>query len=571
MMNNTPKFFCLSLTVLALTACTSENDTTNATKTTQPEPHEVIDVVSDENKKGDTKLPQTPKDKKLMVLHYESVDQMSTMAIQTTRVGIPQPMPPIIIEPPTSSSDRDNYLPTPSNGVFQTSVSPLSTFSVDVDTGSYANVRSYLKMGKKPPKDAVREEAFINYFDYQYPAPSNKKQPFSLYTEVAPAPWHADRQLLRLTLKGYDIPANERKPSNLVFLIDVSGSMNEANKLPLLTQSLTLMVNQLSEEDFVSIVTYAGATRLALEPTSAKNKTKILNTLKSLKAAGSTNGEGGIQLAYQQALDAKIKNGVNRVILATDGDFNVGTTNIDALKSIIEEKRKQGISLTTLGFGRGNYNDAMMEQLADIGDGNHAYIDTLHEAQKVLQRQLSGTVQSIASDVKIQIEFNPATVKEYRLIGYTNRLLKDEDFNNDAVDAGEIGAGHVVTALYEMTLAGKAGQIDDLKYQQTKQSKENNGELLEVKVRYKLPGESTSKLVKTQVTPDQITQSFDKASDDFRFASAVAAFAQKLKANQYLTTMNYTEIADIARKSRGEDPFNYRGEFVSLVELAPTL
>jgi len=468
--------------------------------------------------------------------------------------------------------NRDNYLPSQSNGVVQVKNSPLSTFSIDVDTGSYANSRSYLNMGKLPPADAIREEAFINYFDYQYQVPESKAQPFSLNSEISTAPWDSQRHLLRIAMKGYDIPASQRKPSNLVFLVDVSGSMNEANKLPLLVRSLSLLTANLTEQDSVSLVTYAGNSSVVLKPTKGNQQQAILNALKSLKSGGGTHGESGIRLAYQQAKSAYIKDGVNRIILATDGDFNVGTTSIDALKQLVEKEKDNGISLTTLGFGRGNYNDAMMEQLANIGDGNHAYIDTLHEAKKVLSRQMSGTLQSIASDVKIQIEFNPNAVKEYRLIGYQNRLLKDEDFNNDAVDAGEIGAGHTVTALYELTLAENKGQVDNLKYQQ-------NGvlthsypeELAEIKVRYKLPGEKSSQRTSVTVKREQLKSDFSNTSSDFQFASAVAAFAQKLKDNKHMDGLSYRQIADIARSNRGNDPYNYRGEFITLVEIAESL
>jgi Ca-activated chloride channel family protein len=497
-------------------------------------------------------------------VEYMAISQPMPLMAKKMRVAPPAP------EYFAHAENLDNYLPSDSNGVFQAATTPLSTFSVDVDTGSYANIRSYLSMGQMPPTDAVREEAFINYFDYNYSVPEDKSQPFATFTELAPAPWNDERHILRIGLQGYDLPASERKPSNLVFLVDVSGSMHDKNKLPLLVQSLTMMVKQLSARDTVSLVTYAGNVQVVLSPTKGKEKQTIINALKALKAGGGTHGESGIKMAYQEAKKAFIKGGVNRVILATDGDFNVGTTSIDALKDLIAEQRKQGISLTTLGFGRGNYNDAMMEQLADIGDGNHAYIDTLHEAQKVLLRQMSGTLQSIANDVKIQLEFNPAEVKEYRLIGYQNRLLKDEDFNNDKVDAGEIGVGHTVTALYEVTLAGNKGQVDELRYQQKKMVSTSD-ELLQVKIRYKLPGDTESKLISQEVNKQQVLPDFNSASSDFKFATSVAAFAQKLKQSQYLGDMNYQDIASIARANRGDDPFNYRGEFVNLVELASAL
>lgn len=499
----------------------------------------------------------------------EKMGRVALSRAMGDQVFVSMPMPP---QEHYQAENRDSYLDTPSNGIHLVTTSPLSTFSVDVDTGSYANVRSYLKMGNKPPADAIREEAFINYFDYSYPTPVTKVQPFSVSTELAPAPWNESRQLLRIALKGYDIPVNERKPSNLVFLVDVSGSMSDPNKLPLLVQSLSLMVKNLTADDKVSLVTYAGQSSVVLEPTKGDDAQTILAALKSLQAGGGTYGESGIKLAYQQAQKGFIKEGVNRVILATDGDFNVGVTDLDALKNLVEQEREKGISLTTLGVGRGNYNDGMMEQLANIGDGNHAYIDTLHEAQKVLLRQMSGTLQSIAEDVKIQVEFNPDTVKEYRLIGYQNRQLRDEDFNNDKVDAGEIGAGHTVTALYEITLAGDQGQIDDLRYQPTKKASAGFGsELAQVKVRYKLPGSEQSKLTTQLVKAYAGATEFKTASSDFQFATAVAAFAQKLKDNHYVDGLAYSQIADIARDNRGNDPYNYRGEFISLVEIAQNL
>ncbi|MDG3085054.1 VWA domain-containing protein [Vibrio hannami] len=479
---------------------------------------------------------------------------------------------PVIADFSYHAENRDNYLDNPSNGVQQVATTPLSTFSIDVDTGSYANVRSYLNMGEKPPADAIREEAFINYFPYDYQEPQNKDIPFNILTEVATAPWNKNRTLLKIGLQGYDIPKTERKPSNLVFLIDVSGSMNQQNKLPLLKRSLAMLTNELTKDDTISLVTYAGSTQVVLEATSGDNKKTILNALENLTANGGTNGEGGINLAYQQADLGFKEDGINRILLATDGDFNIGVSNIDQLKQLIKDKRKKGISLTTLGFGRGNYNDALMEQLANTGDGNHAYIDTLHEAKKVLLRQMSGTLQTIASDVKIQVEFNPATVKEYRLIGYQNRLLKDEDFNNDKVDAGEIGAGHSVTALYELTLAGNQGQIDDLRYKtDSKLANAHSGELAQVKVKYKLLGEDKSSRVTRGVLSKEIQPDFEKASEEFQFAASVAAFAQKLKNNHYMDDFSYQQIATIARQNKGSDPYNYRGEFVSLVEIAQSL
>jgi Ca-activated chloride channel homolog len=331
---------------------------------------------------------------------------------------------------------------------------PVSTFSIDVDTASYANVRRFLQAGQLPPKDAVRVEEMINYFPYNYPNQSSSR-PFAVHTEIAPAPWGADKHLIRIGIKAQDLKAAALPAANLVFLVDVSGSMNEPNKLPLLQASLKLLVDQLKAEDHVSLVTYASGTSVVLEPSSDKNQIK--RAIDQLHASGSTAGAAGIQLAYQMARQGFIKGGINRILLATDGDFNVGVTSIDALKERVEKEREAGVSLSTLGFGTGNYNDALMEQVADIGNGNYHYIDNLNEGQKVLVDEMSSTLATVAKDVKIQVEFNPEQVKEYRLIGYENRQLKREDFNNDKVDAGDIGAGHTVTALYEVTFVGKAG------------------------------------------------------------------------------------------------------------------
>ena len=566
-MKTNTSLVAVTLGALFLCACSNQNTANTETKT-NPQEQANKDFAKTQRAENNhtEKIAVTGSRVTETQADITAVEYMKVRAAPMQRKRIVPPPPEYFVKP----QNKDNYLPSDSNGVFQVATTPLSTFSIDVDTGSYANIRSYLSMGKTPPKDAVREEAFINYFDYDYRVPSDKSQPFASYTELAPAPWSDERHILRIGLQGYDLPVSDRKPANLVFLVDVSGSMHDKNKLPLLVQSLTMMVKQLSARDTVSLVTYAGNTQLVLSPTKGKEKQTIINALQNLRAGGGTDGESGIKMAYQEAKKAFIKGGVNRVILATDGDFNVGTTSIDALKDLIAEERKQGISLTTLGFGRGNYNDAMMEQLANIGDGNHAYIDTLHEAQKILIRQMSGTLQSIANDVKIQLEFNPTQVKEYRLIGYQNRLLNDEDFNNDKVDAGEIGAGHTVTALYELTLVGNKGQVDALRYQQKKVISTSD-ELLQVKIRYKLPGESESKLISQVVNKQQVLPDFESASQDFKFATSVAAFAQKLKQSLYLGQMNYRDIASIARENRGDDPYNYRGEFVNLVELASAL
>ena len=351
------------------------------------------------------------------------------------------------IRAPSEPTNRESYAHFDDNFTKRVSEHPVSTFSIDVDTGSYANVRRMLNRGRLPRHDAVRVEEMINYFAYNYPLPDTLEPPFRVITEIAPAPWQKKNLLLHIGIKGFDIPKEKLPPANLVFLVDVSGSMRRHDKLELLKTSLKLLSNQLTEKDKVSLVVYAGASGLVLEPTPGNQRGKIQAALARLNAGGSTNGGAGIQLAYAIAQQAFIKEGINRVLLATDGDFNVGTVNFNGLKNLIEEKRKSGISLTTLGFGTGNYNDHLMEQLADVGNGNYAYIDTLNEAQKVLVDEMGSTLKTIAKDVKIQIEFNPKTVAEYRLIGYENRMLKREDFSNDKIDAGEIGAGHTVTAL----------------------------------------------------------------------------------------------------------------------------
>ena len=469
---------------------------------------------------------------------------------------------------------RENYQHLESQNIFRVASDPVSTFSIDVDTGAYSNTRRWLNQGQLPPEDAVRVEEFINYFSYDYPAPENKQVPFLVSTEIAPTPWNTDTRLLRIGIQGYDVPKAQLPASNLVFLIDVSGSMSSADKLPLLQKALTMLVGQLDARDSISMVVYAGASGVVLPPTHGNLKADILAALQQLQAGGSTNGAAGIRLAYQMAQQNFIPNGVNRVILATDGDFNVGLASTEELIDLIQRKRKAGIALTTLGFGSGNYNDHLLEQLADEGNGNYAYIDRLSEAQKVLSEELSSTLLTIAKDVKIQIEFNPAQVSEYRLIGYENRMLNEEDFSNDKVDAGEIGAGHRVTALYEISLTGSNGQrLAPRRYQQDPTTDERSGasfsnELAHLRIRYKLPNESVSKLIQSPVMDSGINA---RGTDSFNFAAAVAAFGQKLRGGTYLESFGYEDIANLASQSRSSDPHGYRGEFMQLVKLANTL
>jgi len=411
----------------------------------------------------------------------------------------------------------------------------------------------------------------INYFPYRYALPRDGK-PFAVHTALAVAPWNAERVLMRVALKGADIAKQTLPPANLVFLVDVSGSMYSADKLPLLQSSLKLLTKQLRKNDKISLVTYAGTTGVVLSGASGGDRETIVSAIDNLRAGGSTAGAAGIELAYQQARQHFIKGGINRILLATDGDFNVGVTDFDALKRMIEEKRKSGVSFTTLGFGTGNYNEQLMEQLADAGNGAYSYIDSLMEAQKVLVNEMTSTLATIAKDVKIQVEFNPARVSEYRLIGYENRLLKREDFNNDKVDAGDIGAGHTVTALYELTLVGKKGSIDPLRYGKQKDAAKPAGksdELAFVKLRYKKPDGDTSTLIEVPVAGDPAA-SIERADDDFRLAAAVAGFGQLLRDAGQPGTWAYQDARRLAAKA-GDDEYGYRGELVKLIDLADAL
>jgi len=474
---------------------------------------------------------------------------------------------------PSEPFDRENYAHFDNNPIHRVAEQPVSTFSIDVDTGSYANVRRFLRSGALPARDAVRVEELINYFSYNYPAPESLTTPFRLTTEIGPTPWNPDTLLLQVGIKGYEVTQKDVPPSNFVFLIDVSGSMNSPDKLALVKSSLLLLSRQLRASDRLAIVVYAGDSGVVLEPTPGDQVAKIQVAIQSLRAGGSTNGGSGIRLAYAMAEQGFIKDGVNRVLLATDGDFNVGMVSIEALKDLIVEKRKSGIALTTLGVGTGNYNDSLLEQLADVGNGNYAYLDSLQEAQKVLVNQRSATLMTIAKDVKVQIEFNPAVVAEYRLIGYENRALRREDFANDKVDAGEIGAGHTVTALYEIALVGSKGlKLEPLRYAPTTQpTVVNSSELGFLRIRYKSPAEDVSKLQEWPLRKDSILTDLPRTSEQFRFAAAVAAFGQQLRGGVQTGTFGYEETLKLARAARGDDPSGNRGEFLSLVQLAQSL
>ncbi len=464
----------------------------------------------------------------------------------------------------------ESYDHVTDNPFYSVADEPLSTFSIDVDTASYSNVRRMLEGGSMPPAGAVRIEEMVNYFDYDYAAPSGDT-PFSSHVEVAGCPWNADHRLARIGLKGWEIPADERPTSNLVFLLDVSGSMNQPNKLPLLKDALGMLTQQLGPNDRVAIAVYAGASGLVLPSTRADDHRAILDAMDRLKAGGSTNGGAGIRLAYDTAMANFVEGGVNRVILATDGDFNVGTTSQSELIDLIEDRAKSGVFLTVLGFGMGNYQDSTLEKIADKGNGNYAYIDTRNEARKVLVEQISGTLVTIAKDVKIQVEFNPAQVGHYRLIGYENRILAAQDFNDDTKDAGEIGAGHTVTALYEIVPAGvelKVPGVDPLKYQQPGRptAAASSGELLTLKLRYKEPDGDTSRLLTFPITDSG--SSYAGASADFKFAASVAAFGMLLRDSPYKGTASFDGVVELAGEGAVRDHHGYRAEFIELVKKA---
>lgn len=465
--------------------------------------------------------------------------------------------------------DREQYQKLAQNPVHSVAEAPVSTFSIDVDTGSYANVRRLLNEGRLPPQGAVRLEEMLNYFPYAY-APPSDDSPFGITTELAPSPWNPHTRLLRIGIKASERSVEQLPPANLVFLVDVSGSMDRREGLPLVKGTLKLLVDQLRPQDKVSLVVYAGDSRVVLEPTSGKDKAKIRAAIEQLQAGGSTAGAAGIELAYRMAQQGFIDKGINRILLATDGDFNVGISDFDSLKAMAAEKRRSGVSLTTLGFGVDNYNERLMEQLADAGDGNYAYIDNLREARKVLVEQLSSTLAVLAKNVKLQLEFNPAQVSEYRLLGYENRALKREDFNNDQVDAGEIGAGHTVTALYEIVPKGQKGWLEPLRYQAEAKPAGKGDELAWLRVRWQKPEGGPSQLVERPIAASGAGD-LARASDDLRFAAAVAAFAQQLDGARYTGGFDLGDTLALARSARGEDPFGLRGEFLQLVELARSL
>jgi len=496
--------------------------------------------------------------------------------------GTVLPAPPSVAE-----QNRDRFEGKDVNPVKQVATDPVSTFSIDVDTASYSFVRRALNAGELPPKDAVRVEEMINYFPYDYPAPDTVEVPFKPSVTVMPSPWNPRNQLVHVAIKGYEMKTAERPRANLVFLIDVSGSMQGEDRLPLVKNAFRMLVDQLKPDDTVAIVTYAGESGIALEPTKIGEKSKILSVIDRLGAGGSTAGGAGIQDAYRLAQANFDKAAVNRVILATDGDFNVGTTDIGELKGLIERKRQTGVFLSILGVGRGNHNDALMQTLAQNGNGTAAYVDTLNEARKVLVEESATTLIPIAKDVKIQLEWNPERVSEYRLIGYETRALNREDFNNDLVDAGDIGSGHTVTAIYELTPVGAPQLVDDLRYGkkvatasatpadadaakpvQIAAVPSKSNEIGFLKLRYKRPDEDTSKLIELPIADSTAVEAVTAAPEDVRFSVAVAAFGQLLRGAPYTLSYSYDDVLALAQSARGNDAFGYRAEFLNLVRLA---
>jgi Ca-activated chloride channel family protein len=510
------------------------------------------------------------------------------------------PAPPSMIAPPpapapasnyiaiTSSAIRPSVAPPPSTARYaafedrpwqRVAEAPVSTFSASVDTGSYANVRRFLNRGALPPRDAVRVEELVNYFGYDYAAPAaNAATPFAVDARLVASPWHTERGLLRIAIKGQDLAKQSLPPANLIFLVDVSGSMGPQDRLPLVRAALHLLTDQLRAQDRVALVSYANGTKVVLEATPGDKKDAIHAAIDTLAAGGGTYGEAGIRLAYAQARAGFIAQGINRVLLATDGDLNIGVTNADELKTLVEGERKRGVGLTTLGVGDSNYNEALMKKLADVGDGSYHYLDTLQEAHKVLVNEMTSTLATIAQDLKLQIEFNPALVQEYRLVGYELNNLTREQFNDDKVDAGDIGAGHTVTALYEVIPTGAKGTVDPLRYQQEKSAKpadNRSKELAWLKLRYKPPGRADSKLVEVPITRDDAKTAawpaLDKADADLRFAVAVAAWGQWLRGSTQIGDYGPTQIAALARDARGADRYGHRAEFERLVALSASL
>jgi Ca-activated chloride channel family protein len=506
-----------------------------------------------------------------VVVGYGSVKKSECKEALASQSYRSIPSCPGIYYPPQADNSNEGYAGISENGFKKPVQMPLSTFSIDVDKASYSNVRRYLNQGSLPPADAVRVEEMINYFGYDYPQPTGE-HPFKIVYELGECPWNKDNKLLHIGLQGKKFLSKEVPPSNLVFLIDVSGSMSDENKLPLLKKAFKLLVSQLREEDRVAIVVYAGSSGIVLPSTSGDQKDRILSALEQLQSGGSTAGSAGLKLAYKVAEDNYMEDGNNRIIIATDGDFNIGPSSNNEMEQMIVKYREKGIFISVAGFGMGNYKDDKMEIIADKGNGNYSYIDNLMEAKKVFINEFSSTLYTIAKDVKIQIEFNPAYVAEYRLVGYENRLLNEEDFENDKKDAGEMGAGHTVTALYEIVPTGsKNAYTRNLKYQKNEEVAviPGNGEFASIKFRYKKPDGDKSILIEETIPSETI--SLDDASDNFKFSAAVAGFGMLLRNSEYKGDMDFEKVLSLARSYKGKDFDGYRTEFINLVELAKHL
>lgn len=516
---------------------------------------------------------QGQKDKEAPAAPQKLQEAKSVQKLETGAAETPPPSP-VAIEPSAAKDfNTEEYGRIIENEFKDARQNPLSTFSIDVDKASYANIRRYITGSQLPPKDSVRIEEMINYFTYDYPQPEGDN-PFSVTTEISECPWNRQHKLVRIGLQGKSLNYDQLKPCNLVFLVDSSGSMEDVNKLPLLKQSLKLLVDGLDDRDKIAIVAYAGSAGLILPATPASRKQQIIDALDQLNAGGTTAGGEGLQLAYRVAQENLIKDGNNRVILCTDGDFNVGVSSTGELVRFIEEKRKGDIYLTICGFGMGNYKDGRMEEISKAGNGNYFYIDSIQEAKKVFVKEMRANLFTIAKDVKIQVEFNPARVKAYRLVGYENRVMANEDFNDDKKDAGELGAGHTVTALYEIIPAGAAEEVrktDELKYQVTdvKPVAAGTAEIMTVKLRYKLPKEETSKLIEKALTDPGIP--LEKATENFRFSASVAGFGMLLRDSKFKGDLTYDTVLAMAKNSQGKDPEGYRAEFIRLVEACALL
>ncbi|MBU1376690.1 MAG: VWA domain-containing protein [Alphaproteobacteria bacterium] len=496
--------------------------------------------------------------------------RVEELVVTGSHVASPQMAPASVYQPaPSQPLDTERYPGAVANPIRQVASDPVSTFSVDVDTAAYTNVRRFLNDGVRPPSDAVRVEEMINYFDYGYARPKDRATPFSSYVALAPSPWSSQRQILHIGIQGFDVAKSEQPPLNLVFLIDTSGSMNSEDRLPLAQKSLNLLIAQLRPQDRVAMVAYAGSAGAVLAPTNGSQKLKMRCALNALQSGGSTAGGQGLSLAYALAKENFDPKAVNRVILVTDGDFNVGVADPSKLKDFVAQKRKDGVYLSVYGYGRGNYNDTMMQTLAQNGNGTAAYVDSLQEARKLFRDDFNKSMFPIADDVKIQVEFNPAQVSEYRLIGYETRMLNREDFNNDQVDAGEVGAGASVTALYEITPVGAAPSGDPLRYGKRAPAASAGGELAFLKIRYKLPGGTTSKLIERPITRSDGAPILPAAPEPTRWAVAVAGFGQKLKGDPRVSdAFGWGDIVTLAQGGRGADPYGERAEFVQLVRAA---